>query len=203
MSNHRTVSVAALLFAVALVMATAGCSSETQTASAGSLQTYTDANNLFTLEKPASWTVAVGETVQVKDTAAGGARVVFRPLFLSGAYRSLTAGAIANYLVGQDARQVSGFAVTSAREATDGSMVEIVANYTRSGVPMTGVYTVFVASPYTMFTGYEVLRRVVRPNRARVAGNRGELHPRGYIGHGRGDADRGTERPGPAARDAL
>lgn len=140
-------------------MATGGCSSsETQTTSTGALQAYTDASNLFMLEKPASWTVTVGDDVQVKDTAAGGARVVFRPLFLSGAYRSLTAGAIANYLVGQDAKQVNGFAVSSARETTDGSMVEIVADYTRSGVPMTGVYTVFVDSPYAMFTGYEASR---------------------------------------------
>lgn len=34
-------------------------------------------------------------------------------------------------------------------------MIEIVANYTRSGVPLTGVYTIFGASPYAMFTGYE------------------------------------------------
>jgi hypothetical protein len=121
----------------------------------GNLQTYTDPSNLFTLEKPASWTVTVGDDVQVKDTAAGGARVVFRPLFLSGSYRSLTAPMIANYLVGQDAKRVTGFTVTSVREAPDGSMIEIVATYDRSGIPMTGVYTVFVESPYGMFTGYE------------------------------------------------
>ena len=104
---------------------------------------------------PRAWTVTVGDDVQVKDTAAGGARVVFRPLFLSGSYRSLTAPLIANYLVGQDAKRVTGFTVASARETTDGSVVEIVANYTRSGAPMTGVYTVFVDSPYAMFTGYK------------------------------------------------
>jgi hypothetical protein len=157
MSLSCTVSSVAVVIAVALVMATAGCSSSetASTAGTGALQAYTDPGNLFTLEKPASWTVAVGDDVQVKDTAAGGARVVFRPLFLSGSYRSLTAPAIANYLVGQDAKRVTGFTIASARETTDGSMVEVVANYSRSGVPMTGVYTIFVDSPYAMFTGYE------------------------------------------------
>lgn len=153
---------AALLVTIALVMATAGCSSTdtrtTSTAGSGALQAYSGPDNLFTLEKPASWSVSVGDDVQVRDTGTGGARVVFRPLFLSGDYRTLTAPMIANYLVGQDAKQVTGFTVSSARETTDGSMVEIVADYTRSGVPMTGVYTVFVDSPYAMFTGYEASR---------------------------------------------
>lgn len=157
MLRARSGAAVALLFALALVMATAGCSSSEpgSDGSGGTLQAYADPDNLFTLEKPPSWTVSVGDDVQVRDTAQGGARVVFRPLFLSGSYRSLTAPAIANYLVGQDTKQVSGFTISSVREATDGSMIEIVANYTRSGVPMTGVYTIFVASPYAMFTGYE------------------------------------------------
>ena len=94
----------------------------------------------------------------MKDAWQTRARVVFRPLFLSGSYRSLTAPMIANYLVGQDAKRVSGFTVTSVSETTDGSMIEIVATYDRSGIPMTGVYTVFVKSPYAMFTGYEASR---------------------------------------------
>lgn len=91
-----------LVVAVVLVMAAAGCSSPATDSAAGpgTLQAYTDSGKLFSLAKPASWTFTAREDVQVKEPAAGGARVVFRPLFLSGSYRSLTAPAIANYLVG-------------------------------------------------------------------------------------------------------
>ena len=150
-----------VLLVLALSLATAGCSSSSEkemTAGAGALQTYSDPAHLFSVAKPASWTVSIGDDVQVRAPAPDAARVVFRPLFLSGSYRGATAPAIANYLVGRDAHQVSGFAVSSVREATDGSMLELVASYDRSGTPMTGVYTIFVESPYAMFTGYEAPR---------------------------------------------
>ncbi len=135
MLQLRSELLALLLLTVVLV--TAGCTSSTSqggTTGNGALQTYSDPNHLFSVQKPSSWTVSLGDDVQVK-APADAARVVFRPLFLSGSYREATAPAIANYLVGQDAQRVSGFAITSVREATDGSMLEIVASYDRSGHP--------------------------------------------------------------------
>jgi hypothetical protein len=158
MSPIRTApAIVLLLVAVMLISGCTAPSSQGSSSNSGNaaLQTYSDPNDLFTVKKPSSWTVTVGDDVQVKNTAAGGARVVFRPLFLSGSYRSLTAPMIANYLVGLDSKQVAGFTVTSVRQTQDGSMIEIAATYGRSGIPMTGIYTVFVAAPYAMFTGYE------------------------------------------------
>lgn len=167
MLHLRTELLATLLLAVVLV--TAGCTSSTSqggggSAGYGALQTYTDPDHLFSVAKPTFWAVTVGDDVQVKAPAPDAARVVFRPLFLSGSYREATAPAIANYLVGRDAQQVSGFVITSVREATDGSMLEIVASYDRSATPMTGVYTIFVDSPYAMFTGYEASRATFSNN---------------------------------------
>ncbi|MEN6518729.1 MAG: hypothetical protein ABFC38_11240 [Methanospirillum sp.] len=165
MVHLRTVSLAAVL--LALVIASAGCTSSSNqgggTTGYGPLQTYSDQDHLFSVQKPPTWTVTVGDDVQVK-APADGTRVVFRPLFLSGSYRDASASAIANYLVGRDAQQVSGFAITSVRETTDGSMLELVASYDRSGTPMTGVYTIFVDSPYAMFTGYEASRATFSNN---------------------------------------
>lgn len=161
MSIVRTVSVIALLLLAVLI--TAGCTAPANRDGVGStgdaaLQAYSDPEHLFSLKKPASWTVTVGDEVQVRNPGAGGARVVLRPLFLSGAYRTATAPMIANYLVGQEAQGVTAFAIDSVRQTRDGSMLEIVASYDRSGVPMTGVYTVFVKSPYGMYSAYEASR---------------------------------------------
>ena len=206
MLHLRTGYAAALLIAVALVMATAGCPSSTDgetttAAGSGALQTYSDPNHLFSVAKPATWAVSVGDDVQVK-APADAARVVFRPLFLSGSYREATAPEIANYLVGQDAKQVSGFAITSVRETTDGSMLEIVASYDRSGMPMTGVYTVFVDSPYAMFTGYEASRATFSSNEPllrEIAGSFDILQPASLRG---GDVRHDWEQPRRPERDA-
>jgi hypothetical protein len=121
-----------------------------------SLSPYTDNTNLFSLQKPASWSVSVQDAIVVQDPADGGVTQVWiQPLFLSGSYRSLTAGAIANYLVGEAVRYYERFELVSARETTDRSIIEIVASFTEGGVRKTGVYTVFVQSPYALLTSYE------------------------------------------------
>ena len=71
MVHARSGPAVALLFALALVMPTAGCSSSEPgpNGSGGTLQVYADPHKHFTLENPLSWTVSVGDDVQVRDTA--------------------------------------------------------------------------------------------------------------------------------------
>ena len=161
MAYGRTVLVVALLLCGAILGA--GCTApagQGVTGSAGTagLQLYSDPAHLFSLEKPASWVVTVGDEIEVREPASNGARVLLRPLFLSGTYRAANAGTVANYLVGQEVKRTAGFTVSSARQARDGSMLELVAAYDRSGVPMTGVYTIFIKSPYGMYSAYEAPR---------------------------------------------
>ncbi len=148
----------ALLLCGALIgagcTAPAGQGSSALSGSAG-LSLYSDPAHLFSLEKPPTWTVTVGDEIEVRDPASNGPRVVLRPLFLSGTYRTANAGTVANYLVGQVAKRTAGFTVSSARTTSDGSMLELVASFDRSGVPMAGVYTVFIRSPYGMYSAYE------------------------------------------------
>lgn len=153
----------ALLLLLSGALLGAGCTApagQGGIASSGTagLALYSDPVHLFSLEKPTSWVVTVGDEIEVRDPASNGARVVLRPLFLSGTYRTANAGTVANYLVGQEAKRTTGFTVSSARQASDGSMLELVAAYDRSGVPMTGVYTIFIRSPYGMYSAYEAPR---------------------------------------------
>lgn len=120
------------------------------------LSSYTDNSGLFSLEKPSSWSISVQDAIVVMDPSDGGVtNVRMQPLFLSGSYRFLTAGEIANYLVGQAVKYYDSFDVETVRQTTDGSMIEIMASFREGGVRKTVVYTVFVHSPYALLTSYE------------------------------------------------
>jgi len=162
MMPFRTFPLVVVLLLSGALLCT-GCSTPagqnaTGLAGAPGLQPYSDPVHLFTLEKPPSWVVSVGDAIEVRAPDTNGARVVLRPLFLSGSYRTANAGTVANYLVGQEAQRTTGFTVSSARQARDGSMLELVAAYDRGGVPMNGVFTVFVRSPYGIYSAYEAPR---------------------------------------------
>ena len=121
-----------------------------------SLVSYSDSTNLFSLQKPTSWMVSVQDAIVVQDPSDGGiTNVRIQPLFLSGSYRFLTAEVIANYLVGQAVQRYDKFELVSVRETTDRSMIELVGSFTERNVRKTGVYTVFVRSPYAVLTSYE------------------------------------------------
>ncbi|MDH7594148.1 MAG: hypothetical protein QHG99_07350 [Methanomicrobiales archaeon] len=96
------------------------------------------------------------DAIVVQDPADRGVtNVRIQPLFLSGIYRHITAEEIANYLLGQAVAYYRDFDLVSARETTDGSMIEIVASFSEGDVKKKGVYTVFVRSPYALLTSYE------------------------------------------------
>ncbi|MDD1678127.1 MAG: hypothetical protein LUO93_02945 [Methanomicrobiales archaeon] len=100
--------------------------------------------------------VSVQDAIVVQDPSDGGiTNVRIQPLFLSGSYRFLTAEVIANYLVGQAVQRYDKFELVSVRETTDRSMIELVGSFTERNVRKTGVYTVFVRSPYAVLTSYE------------------------------------------------
>jgi hypothetical protein len=120
------------------------------------LTPHTDATYYFSLHKPAEWTITVGDDIVVHDPADRGiTNVKIHPLILSGDYRWLTAEDIANYLVGGAIQEYEAFELESVRETADYSMVELVASFSDDGVDKKGVYTVFVESPYAMYTSYE------------------------------------------------
>jgi hypothetical protein len=161
---RQSVFAGCVLFLTVAFLLCSGCTSESSettrqpVSSVGgvSLSPYTDTANSFSLQKPASWSVSVQDAIEVQDPADGGVtNVRIQPLFLSGSYRALTAGAIANYLVGKAVQYYEGFELVSARETTDRSMIEMVASFREGGVKKTGVYTVFVQSPYALLTSYE------------------------------------------------
>ncbi|MDD1676594.1 MAG: hypothetical protein LUQ40_02540 [Methanomicrobiales archaeon] len=152
-----------LVTGVLILIILAGCSAQSDGSTVAPksvggviLVPYSDTGNLFSVQKPAEWSVTVGDAIVVADPRDGGATSVqIHPLFLSGDYRSMDAEDVANYLVGAAARYYPDFSLESVRETTDGRMIELVASFTTQGTSKRAVYTVFVDSPYAMLAGYE------------------------------------------------
>jgi hypothetical protein len=166
--SRRILACGLLIGALLLAVLAVGCVEEgeitgeegeaTSSLGALTLTTYTDPIYYFSIKKPADWSVTVGDAIVVADPASSGATLVtIQPLILSGAYRSMDAEAIANYLVGDAIAQYEHVEFESVRETSDQMMLELVALFTDDGMAKKGVYTIFVASPYAIYTSYETL----------------------------------------------
>ncbi len=70
---------------------------------------------------------------------------------------SITAGDIANYLVGKERRGFTEFSIDSVRESKDGKVLELTSSYTENKKKKRAVYSIFVNSPYAMMSKYETL----------------------------------------------
>lgn len=161
--SRRSLGCGLLVGTILLAVLAAGCVEEGEitgeegdTRSSLALTTYTDPVFYFSIKKPADWSVTVGDAIVVADPAARGAtQVTIQPLILSGAYRSVDAETIANYLVGAAITEYEQVEFESVRETSDRMMLELVALFTDRGMAKKGVYTIFVASPYAIYTSYE------------------------------------------------
>jgi len=155
-----------LITVLVLAILTAGCVDDgdvmgdedatTSSRAALTLTTHTDPTYYFSIKKPAHWSVTVGDAIVVADPAAYGAtHVRIQPLILSGAFRSMNAEAIANYLVGGAIAEYEQVEFESVRETSDRMMLELVTLFTDDGMAKKGVHTIFVESPYAIYTSYE------------------------------------------------
>jgi len=112
---------------IVLFLVSSGCVGNTPSAkgSAG-LKEYRDSNNLFSLNIPEHWTVSVGDAIVAADSSDGGVtKVTIQPVHLSGKYLRITAGEIANYLIGKERRGFTEFSLDSVRASRDGKVLEL------------------------------------------------------------------------------
>ena len=121
-----------------------------------SLNKYDDTINFFSLSKPSNWTVKVGDYISVEDTSDNGVtKVRIQSIHLSGEYRYISAGHIANYLIGKEKEKYQSFELVSVRESEDKKIIELVISFKENSVDKKGVFTIFVNNPYAMLSGYE------------------------------------------------
>jgi plasmid maintenance system killer protein len=122
------------------------------------LKEYRDTNNLFSLNIPEHWTVSVGDAIEASDSADGGiTKVTIQPVHLSGKYLRVSAGDIANYLIGKERRAYSQITIDSVRESQDGKVLELTSSFTEKTKKKRAVYSIFVNSPYAIVSKYETL----------------------------------------------
>ena len=120
------------------------------------LKEYRDTNNLYSISLPEGWTVSIGDAIVASDSSDGGiTKVTIQPVHLSGKYQSVSAGDIANYLIGKDKTGYSQFTIDSVRASPDGKFLELAASFTENNLPKKAVYTIFVNSPYAIMSSYE------------------------------------------------
>lgn len=121
-----------------------------------SLNKYVDNVNYFSVSKPDSWKVSVGEYISVEDTSDNGVtNVRIQPIHLSGKFRNVSAIDITNYLIGKEKEHYQNFELVSAKESGDKKIIEVVASFKENGIDKKGVFTIFVNNPYAMLSGYE------------------------------------------------
>ena len=120
------------------------------------LKEYRDTNNLFSLNIPEHWTVSVGDAIVASDSSDGGiTKVTIQPIHLSGRYLRVTAGDIANYLIGKERRAYSQITIDSVRASQDGKVLELTSSFTENTKKKQAVYFIFVNSPYAILSKYE------------------------------------------------
>jgi hypothetical protein len=122
------------------------------------LREYRDNDNLFSLNIPEHWTVSVGDAIVAADATDNGVtRVTIQPVHLSGKYLKVTAGDIANYLIGKERRGYSRITIDSVRESQDGKVLELTSSFEENTQKKRAVYSIFVNSPYAIMSKYETL----------------------------------------------
>jgi hypothetical protein len=144
---------------IVLLLVSAGCTgSILPKKGAKGLREYRDNKNLFSLNIPEHWTVSVGDAIVAADASDNGiTKITIQPVHLSGKYLSVTAGDIANYLIGKERRGFNEFTIDSVRESQDGRVLELSSSFTENGRNKKAVYSIFVNSPYAIMSKYETL----------------------------------------------
>ena len=139
----------------------AGSSIPLTTSNAEPLREYRDQSNYFSIGIPEKWSLSVSDSIVASDTSDGGiTRVRIQPVHLSGKYRSMTAGDIANYLIGKDKQGYSQFTVDDVRASQDGKVLVVTSSFLKNGISMRGVYTIFVNTPYAILSSYETRKEL-------------------------------------------
>ena len=144
---------------IMLLLASGGCTGNIlPKPGARGLMEYRDSDNLFSISIPEHWKVSVGDAIVAADTKDNGVtKVTIQPVHLSGKYLRVTAGDIANYLIGKERRGYSQFTVNSVRASGDGKVLEMTSSYAENGRKKLAVYSIFVNSPYAIMSKYETL----------------------------------------------
>ena len=144
---------------IVLLLVSAGCTgSILPKKGAQGLREYRDNKNLFSLNIPEHWTVSVGDAIVAADASDNGiTKITIQPVHLSGKYLSITAGDIANYLIGKERRGFDEFTIDSVRESQDGRVLELSSSFSENGRNKKAVYSIFVNSPYAIMSKYETL----------------------------------------------
>src|SRR5665647_2648634 len=135
---------------IVLLLALSGCVGNIlPKKGARGLTEYRDNDNLFSLNIPEHWTVSVGDAIVAADDRDNGVtKVTIRPVHLSGKYLKVTAGDIANYLIGKERKGYTQFTIDSVRASQDGKVLEVASSFSENSRKKQAVYSVFVNSPY-------------------------------------------------------
>jgi hypothetical protein len=144
---------------IVLLLVSAGCTNNIlPKKGAKGLREYRDNDNLFSLNIPEHWAVSVNDAIVAADTSDNGiTKITIQPVHLSGKYLSVTAGDIANYLIGKERGGFNEFTVDRVRESQDGRVLELSSTFTENGRNKKAVYFIIVNSPYAIMSKYETL----------------------------------------------
>ena len=144
---------------IALLLVSSGCVGNIlPKKGAMGLREYRDTNNLYSLNIPEHWTVSVGDAIVAADASDSGVtKVTIQPVHLSGKYLRVSAGDIANYLIGKERRGYTQFTIDSVRASQDGKVLELTSSFTENSRKKRAVYSIFVNSPYAIMSKYETL----------------------------------------------
>ena len=134
---------------IVLLLVSSGCiGSILPKKGAKGLREYRDNDNLFSLNIPEHWTVSVGDAIVAADASDNGVtKVTIQPVHLSGKYLNVTAGDIANYLIGKERRGYNQFTIDSVRESQDGKVLELSSSFTENSRKQTGGVFHFCQQP--------------------------------------------------------
>jgi len=121
---------------------------------------FRDTANLYSIKKPSAWISEIkdGKYIYVHSPAGqdGNSEAIIWSAVLSGNYTDATALNMANYLVGQIKKDYTDFKREKIYVTKDQTLVEVVATYTKKGVPKKAVFTVVTANKAVLLTGYAV-----------------------------------------------
>lgn len=151
------------IFLLAGIILAAGCLDEN---GAGDGQTtiqvptgfvhYADAARGYALAAPAGWNVQIANDNYLLVQEQGKpSSVMIWPIYLGGQNAKASAVGLTSYAAGQVARQHPDLKVTSVKKSADNAIVEIMGNYSASGIPMTVVMTSIVKGGSGLFIAYE------------------------------------------------
>jgi hypothetical protein len=117
---------------------------------------YTDTAKGYALAAPEGWNVQLAQDnyllVQEQGTPSS---ITFWPIYLGGKNAQGSAVGLTSYAAGKIARQLPDFKVESIKKSADNTIVEVMGNYSASGIPMKVVMSSFVKDGSGLFIAYE------------------------------------------------